>query len=954
MIELQQPNSKNPKVRSARNPSNPSHEFKDSNKNQKQINNNKDTKRKKNVRLEVQKMLGGRFIDRPVVFSRDSKYFFCYCSNTIKVTSVETGDILKTISITPEMGGHKNDITFIRIDSNNVNQLYSASLDGTIKLWNYNNMRLIKEYCVGLPILRMEMHDSYPDQFFIVTAEPHKVDSKTGSRNKQVKHALLSIKFDKQANIVQSSLICKSNSTCTSIEISENGDLLVVTFSHEIRVIDLKSINDTPTQNWPKYKHPNKISCAAINSHKGFIAIGDLSGKITYWYCLEKSQLEDPVTSESHWHAHKVNSLVFSSDGNYLISGGEEAVLCIWRVEDSFVIFIPRLGSEIMNISISPDQTIYAVGLLDNSIKLVSMINYSFKQALQGLKHESLANPLSTGLVLEPRNYDVVLNGHPGTIQFYNAYMDRHVMELEVSVTNRVSRIFEEEVVRHHVKHVCFSKNGKWMATVDARNDGVNTPELYLKFWHFDPNSQTYQQNCRVDFPHYEDILSLCFHNGTTDDDPTFITTGLDTKFKVWELNKIDDNDSIESVIWTCVFIGSYKKFIPRTAAVSKDGSVLAVSFNNTITLWDAFTYTLKRNLQCMPSSENVKHILFTNDEPFLVSATNNFLYVWNIHTCEVLYRHVLEVEMTALDPNSSDFVVAWNNRFLKECKLMIYNPKNHDPLQIHKVNHIVKSLTYLPRRSDDLESSQSEQKSNILYITDKNDMYILGEPSSIKPKVSTRKLEQKSHSYFSDIFGNNNKTLEQLSSKESDVDESDIEEEKQKESPISKKKKKNKKSFMKAHQTSNNLSTPVLNSKPVSKTNKDESVDLNNDEKNEHTVEDVEDVEDKSQKITKVTNGTSTPITSVQVVTNNTFQQNEQYDKHKEDKNQNMVKKIRDDDEQKKPTLPKTNGNGKLNGKHNSKSNSINHKSKKREMDSSDDLTLNNTKKKMKKLLQS
>jgi NET1-associated nuclear protein 1 (U3 small nucleolar RNA-associated protein 17) len=73
--------------------------------------------------------------------------------------------------------------------------------------------------------------------------------------------------------------------------------------------------------------------------------------------------------------------------GNYLISGGEEAVICIWRVEDNYVIFIPRLGSEITNISISPDQTIYAIGLLDNSIKLVSMINYSFKQALQGLKH---------------------------------------------------------------------------------------------------------------------------------------------------------------------------------------------------------------------------------------------------------------------------------------------------------------------------------------------------------------------------------------------------------------------------------------------------------------------------------------------------------------------------------------------------------------------------------------
>lgn len=49
--------------------------------------------------------------------------------------------------------------------------------------------------------------------------------------------------------------------------------------------------------------------------------------------------------------------------------------------------FVPRLGAEVTNISISPDQTIYAAGLLDNSIKLISMINFSFKQALQGLKY---------------------------------------------------------------------------------------------------------------------------------------------------------------------------------------------------------------------------------------------------------------------------------------------------------------------------------------------------------------------------------------------------------------------------------------------------------------------------------------------------------------------------------------------------------------------------------------
>ena len=68
-----------------------------------------------------------------------------------------------------------------------------------------------------------------------------------------------------------------------------------------------------------------------------------------------------------------------------------------------------------------------------------------------------------------------------------------------------------------------------------------------MKFWHFDSNSQNYQQSCRIDYPHSENVLSLCFHNGTDDDDPIFITTGLDNKFKVWQLNKINDDDSMEA-----------------------------------------------------------------------------------------------------------------------------------------------------------------------------------------------------------------------------------------------------------------------------------------------------------------------------------------------------------------------------------------------------------------------
>ena len=71
MIKPQQPNSK--KSRSARSVHNPSHQIKDNKKNRVQKNNYKDSKREETVKLEVQRILGGRFIDRPVVFSKDSK-----------------------------------------------------------------------------------------------------------------------------------------------------------------------------------------------------------------------------------------------------------------------------------------------------------------------------------------------------------------------------------------------------------------------------------------------------------------------------------------------------------------------------------------------------------------------------------------------------------------------------------------------------------------------------------------------------------------------------------------------------------------------------------------------------------------------------------------------------------------------------------------------------------------
>jgi len=61
------------------------------------------------------------------------------------------------------------------------------------------------------------------------------------------------------------------------------------------------------------------------------------------------------------------------SDKNqeYLFTSGIEGVIVIWNLKTEKKTFLPRLSSEISNISISDDFKYMAVTGLDNSIKIL-------------------------------------------------------------------------------------------------------------------------------------------------------------------------------------------------------------------------------------------------------------------------------------------------------------------------------------------------------------------------------------------------------------------------------------------------------------------------------------------------------------------------------------------------------------------------------------------------------
>jgi NET1-associated nuclear protein 1 (U3 small nucleolar RNA-associated protein 17) len=79
-----------------------------------------------------------------------------------------TGAVVKILSQLTTAGGHENKVTRVVLNPKNPMQLYSASLDGTIKLWDYNDDILLKTYNVNAPIEHMVMSPETPGHAYIV------------------------------------------------------------------------------------------------------------------------------------------------------------------------------------------------------------------------------------------------------------------------------------------------------------------------------------------------------------------------------------------------------------------------------------------------------------------------------------------------------------------------------------------------------------------------------------------------------------------------------------------------------------------------------------------------------------------------------------------------------------------------------------------------------------------
>ncbi|KAJ2739472.1 NET1-associated nuclear protein 1, partial [Coemansia sp. BCRC 34301] len=421
-----------------------------------------------------------------------------------------------------------------------------------------------------------------------------------------------------------------------------------------------------------------------------------------------------------HWHAHRVNTIAFAEAGTTMLSGGEEGVLVMWQLVTGNRSFVPRLGSDVMGVAISPDQAHYAVTLRDNTVKVLASATRALVASLQGLTfadsnssktsciHPRLAralqpNAFTTGLVVHPTTHHVVLNGEPGHLQVYSALSDRHVVSVEVASFNRTggSSSNGQEIQQPHVDLVQYSSDGAWMATVDSRPGG-HSAECYLKFWKFDPATQAYRLATRIDAPHAGGVSALAFQPPPRSGHPLLcVTTGCsDASLSVWELQE----RGASHYFWTCRSTSRYREQSSRAVAFSADGSTLAVAFGGAVTLWDPTTCLAPAAVLLASAQTPVlSGLAFVGESSYLAAWSSTRLDMWNLLTGSVWWTLAMPLLSVAVHPRAPLLAVAARQAPTAgplDASLLVLNPESPNPIVALPHPAGVEALAFVPSSS--------------------------------------------------------------------------------------------------------------------------------------------------------------------------------------------------------------------------------------------------------------
>lgn len=520
--------------------------------------------------VELYQIGGHNLSAHKPVFSSDSKYLLVSSGNRLRRYVTESGDFLTSHCL-----GHQKDIISLQTNAHNCDEVLVTSSDGLVITWNLIENRKVDE-------ISLNVNQNYETLIWSQLVSNFYYFSIINTNSVQPKCQLYYChkNFVKQKHFMDNKSCVNQTSNSVSFGPTTDPRFCAAIDKNCLQLYEIPvSVSSIKKRHF--IKEDKQFTCVGCHPSDDMIATGDSLGRIILWHNFMESNF--PSRAIMHWHQLPVSDLCLSPEGTYLYSVGSEMTCVRWNITGAHFgenNFLPRMGMAIKYVTTDPNNHMIATSHEDNCIQILNSHMAGIKTVIEGLSLGVGKDcNLSTGLLWNNKLSAIVMNGRTGHLQFFSPSNQKQLFQLDVINQNLISSTRDRIAFPTEVTKAAVSDDGNWLSTIELRDDYETLPEIRLKFWLLKESLKNYYLNTTIHLPHKSDVNSVKFSPNSN----RMVSTANDKEFKIWTLNE-DDNKKW----WICSKVGNLNRTsIPSMADWSSDSSLLAVAFDNFITLWD-------------------------------------------------------------------------------------------------------------------------------------------------------------------------------------------------------------------------------------------------------------------------------------------------------------------------------------------------------------------------------
>ncbi|KAJ5929710.1 hypothetical protein N7454_006660 [Penicillium verhagenii] len=573
-------------------------------------------KYKSNAPWSFSRPVGGRYSNVNTVMTADEAYLFIGLDTAVQVFATSTSRLVRTLQM--EAGQTVVGYKICPVDKE-ILYIFTSKF---VTKWNWDAGKRLARWGIGPQTVAVDVpsveNENQLAAFAIVAQKDGKRQISINALSDKKSPAIVVLNTDVQIN---------------DIKVIRGGRVIVACegsrfFVGTTTTLDLENA-ESAQYNWRETTLPSHATCFDLHqtrnktesrSAKGSevidLAVGETGGSILIYQDILSTLFGRNADKKSspqklHWHRGAVNTLMWSKDGNYILSGGNESVIVQWQLDTGRKSYLPHLSSPITNIVISPQGTSYVVQLADNTVMVLSA-------------KAQLPSATVTVAVLHPQHPEQLLVAVPASHQFnqqgsqrsnaavlqtFDIRSNSHITRQALARTNATTLNISPEgspIVTPDIRNMDILQDGKWMATIDtwtphrndmealagvsSRRENVLRPEIFLKFWKWNASSSLWELVTRIDGPHFNEnrqaaVLDLVARPQSHE----FATLGADAFLRFWRPTarhqsglKTDNSEQLDT--WKCRNtvdltgrLGDNVSLKQACMSFSEDGSVLAV-----------------------------------------------------------------------------------------------------------------------------------------------------------------------------------------------------------------------------------------------------------------------------------------------------------------------------------------------------------------------------------------